>query len=54
MDHDTLILAVELVALFVLGGLGLWRIHKNQQTTDHESQAPTFDMRKDGQRLSSQ
>jgi hypothetical protein len=54
MDHDTLVLVAELCALFVLGGLGLWRIYKNQQSSQHEPHASAYDMRRDGQRLSSQ
>ena len=54
MDHDTLVLAAELCALFVLGGLGLWRIYKKQPSSEHEPHTPTYDMRRDGQRLSSQ
>jgi hypothetical protein len=57
MDHDSLILAVELFALVVLGALGLWRVHKNQQNQhlpERRFDAPSYDMRRDGQRLSSQ
>jgi len=54
MDQDTLILAVELLALFVFGGLGLWLVYKKQQSPDHEAEAVNYDMRRDGQRLSSQ
>jgi hypothetical protein len=51
MDHDTLLLAGELVALFALGALGLWRLHRNKHLTDDAaSDAPAYDMRRDGQR----
>ncbi len=53
MDHDTLILAIELSALFVFGGLGLWRVYQKQQMSEHESDTPSYDMRRDGERLSS-
>jgi hypothetical protein len=51
MDQDTLILAVELIALFVFGGLGLWLVHKKQKSPAHEAETPNYDMRRDGQRL---
>ena len=52
MDHDSLILAIELCALFVFGGLGLWRMYQKQQMSEHASDAPSYDMRRDGERLS--
>ena len=54
MDHDTLLLAAELFALFALGGVGLWRVYRGQQMSEDESHAPAYDMRRDGQRLTSQ
>jgi len=51
MDHDTLILAVELLALFVFGGFGLWLVYKRQRPSEHEAEMPHYDMRRDGQRL---
>ena len=51
MDQNSLVLAVELVALFVFGGLGLWLVHKNQKSPAHEAETPNYDMRRDGQRL---
>jgi hypothetical protein len=51
MDHDSLVLAVELFALFVFGGLGLWHIYKKQQSPEHQAETPNYDMRRDGQRL---
>ena len=51
MDHDTLILAVELLALFVFGGLGLWLVYKKQRAPEHEAETPHYDMRRDGERL---
>jgi hypothetical protein len=57
MDHDSLILAVELFALVVFGALGLWRVYKHQQNQhlpERGFDAPSYDMRRDGQRLSSQ
>jgi len=54
MDHDTLVVAAELLALFVLGGFGLWRIYRMQRSNEQQTSAPSFDMRRDGQRLGSQ
>ena len=54
MDHDSLILAIELCALFVFGGLGLWRMYQKEQMSEHAPDAPSYDMRRDGERLSSQ
>jgi len=51
MDHDTLLLAAELTALFALGALGLWRLHRTRYLTDDAStDVPAYDMRRDGQR----
>ena len=44
MDHDTLLLTIELVALFALGALGIWRIYRHQHTVDDEPSS-RFDMR---------
>jgi len=52
MDHDSLLLTIELVALLALGVLGIWRIYRHQQLVD-DAQMPAFDMRRDGQRQSS-
>jgi hypothetical protein len=54
MDQDSLVLAIELLALVVFGGLGLWRLYKKQPMPEHESRESAYDMRRDGQRLSSQ
>jgi hypothetical protein len=50
MDHDTLLLTAELVALFALGALGIWRIYRHQQELEETAQPPAHDMRRDGQR----
>jgi len=51
IDHDTLLLAGELIALFALGAFGLWRLHRNRYLTDDPAaDAPAYDMRRDGQR----
>jgi hypothetical protein len=54
MDHDGVVLTLELVALAALLGLGLWRIHARIGASDDDRQGeqPGFDMRRDGQRLS--
>ena len=49
MDHDSLLLTIELVALFALGALGIWRMHRHQQLIE-DADAPAYDMRRDGQR----
>ena len=54
MDQDTLRLTIELVALFVLGALGIWRIYYRHQHTVDDEAPPAFDMRRDGQRTSAQ
>jgi len=51
MDQDTLVLAIELLALFVFGGLGLWLAYKKQASPEHKAETPNYDMRRDGQRL---
>jgi hypothetical protein len=50
MDHDSLRLAAELGALFVLCALGLWRIRAHQRDLDDAVATPQYDMRRDGQR----
>jgi hypothetical protein len=54
MDHDRLVLTLELLALAVVLALGLWRIHVRQQEReeDHRSERSDYDMRRDGQRFS--
>jgi len=49
MDHDSLLLTIELVALFALGLLGIWRMHQHRQSIE-DAETPTYDMRRDGQR----
>jgi hypothetical protein len=49
MDHDSLLLTIELVALFALGVLGIWRIYRHQEEVE-DAQTPAYDMRRDGQR----
>jgi hypothetical protein len=49
MDHDTLLLTSELIALLLLGALGLWRMHRHQREID-DADLPAYDMRRDGQR----
>lgn len=53
MDHDHLILTLKLLALAVVLGLGLWRIRWRigEAERDQRSEAPAYDMRRDGQRL---
>ncbi len=51
MDHDSLVLVFELLALFVFGGLGLWLAYRKRQSPEHEAETPHYDMRRDGQRL---
>ena len=51
MDQNSLVLAVELVALFVFGGLGLWLVYRKRQSPEHEAETPNYDMRRDGPRL---
>ena len=50
MDHDSLLLTAELVALFLLCALGLWRVHRHHQSLDESAATPHYDMRRDGQR----
>ena len=49
MDHDSLLLTGELIALVVLGALGLWRMRRHQEELE-DAQTPAYDMRRDGQR----
>jgi len=49
MDHDSLLLTAELIALLALGALGLWRIYRHQQAIE-DADTPAYDMRRDGQR----
>ena len=53
MDHDRLMFTLKLLALAVVLGLGLWRIHLRigESERDQRSEAPAYDMRRDGQRL---
>jgi hypothetical protein len=53
MDHDRLMLTLKLLALAVVLGLGLLRIHLRigDSERDHRNEVPAYDMRRDGQRL---
>jgi len=52
MDHDSLLLIAEFAALVVLGALGIWRIYRHENTNERDAPTPDYDMRRDGQRLS--
>jgi ABC-type proline/glycine betaine transport system permease subunit len=57
MDHDTLVLVVELMALAVAVALGIWRYRMaraNSMVIDpsHWIISREYDMRRDGQRMS--
>ena len=51
MDHDTLVLSMELAALAVFIALGIWRVHKGRQADAEAQRGTRYDMRRDGQRL---
>lgn len=54
-DRGQWILSLELLALAIMLGLGLWRIHirrRKQEEDQHAGNEPKYDMRRDGQRLS--
>jgi hypothetical protein len=47
------LLWLEVCALTVLGGVGIWRIYRAQQSATISASEPVaYDMRQDGQRLS--
>jgi len=51
IDGNSLFL-LELCALAVLGGVGVWRIYRTRQSaTINASASVAYDMRQDGQRL---
>ena len=57
MDHDTVVLAIECVALAIAVAVGIWRFkstHRLSTQPEHAYRpaAPAYDMRRDGQRLS--
>ena len=52
MDHDSLLLIAEFAALVVLGALGIWRIYRRENSNERDPPTPDYDMRRDGQRLS--
>ena len=55
MDHDTLRLAVELAALALAVGLGVWRmVWVRRHERDKPLASYRYDMRRDGQRFSTQ
>jgi hypothetical protein len=51
MDHDTLILSMELAALAVFVALGIWRLYKARDAHKEGNRNPRYDMRRDGPRL---
>jgi hypothetical protein len=57
MIYGNLLFSLELGALAILVGAGVWRIYRTRQstTTTINASAPVaYDMRQDGQRLSVQ
>lgn len=55
MIYGNLLFSLELGALAVLVGAGVWRIYRTRQSTTINASAPVaYDMRQDGQRLSVQ
>ena len=51
MNHDTLVLLLEIFALVVLVALGFWRISKTRSVDNQGERGAGYDMRRDGQRL---
>jgi hypothetical protein len=55
MIDGNLLFSLELCALALLVGAGIWRIYRTRQSATINSSAPVaYDMRQDGQRLSVQ
>ena len=55
MIDDNVLLLLELCALVVLAGAGVWRIYRTRHSATITAPAPVaYDMRRDGQRLSVQ
>jgi hypothetical protein len=55
MIDGNLLFLLELCALTVLVGVGIWRIYRTRQSATTKASAPVeYDMRQDGQRLSVQ
>jgi hypothetical protein len=55
MLDGNLLFSLELCALAVVVGVGVWRIHRTRQSATINASAPVaYDMRQDGQRLSVQ
>jgi hypothetical protein len=55
MIDSNVLLLLELCALAVLVGVGVWRIYRTRQSAAiHPSASVAYDMRQDGQRLSVQ
>jgi hypothetical protein len=57
MDHDTVVLAIECMALAIAVALGIWRFKSAHRSSAHAGgairpAARAYDMRRDGQRLS--
>lgn len=51
MDHNLLVLSLELAALAIFVALGIWRIHKARQSQPEADRGTHYDMRRDGQRV---
>ena len=54
MIDGNLWFSLELCALAVLVGVGVWRIYRTRQSATINASAVAYDMRQDGQRLSVQ
>jgi hypothetical protein len=54
VDHDTLVLAIELAALAIAIAIGIWRVRRQSTSREYSQRAiaRAYDMRRDGQRLS--
>lgn len=55
MIGSNLLFWLEICALTVLVGIGIWRIYRTRQSATGKASTPVaYDMREDGQRLSVQ
>ena len=55
MIDNNLYLSLELCALTLVVGMGIWRIYRTAVPGESDASAPAaYDMRRDGQRLSLQ